>query len=166
MQILLITTLPNKIHNHLQRKEGVNLKVVDCSQFVLKEKEYRAFSAIKNAVLSAIHDYIDEGGVDMIITYRCPFILPLDIFEHTTKGAYNIHPSLLPKYPGANPWKDIYDNNEHVSGVTLHVIDKGVDSGKILFQYKFEMDLEKDIKYHQKIVEEHACKMIDDLLFA
>ena len=165
MQILLITTLPNKIHNHLQRKEDVNLKVVDCSQFVSKKEKGRDLAEVKSSVLLSIRSIINEINIDVIITYRCPFILPPDIFKHTTKGAYNIHPSLLPKYPGLNPWKGIYDSKERESGVTLHVIDEGVDTGTIVLQRKFDMNLDENIQWHRQLVEDYACQMLDDILF-
>lgn len=165
MLILLITTLPNKIHNYLQRKEDANLKVVDCSQFVLQKEKGREFGEIKSSVLLAIRSILEKNDMDIIITYRCPFILPPDIFNHTAKGSYNIHPSLLPKYPGLNPWKGIYNNKERESGVTLHVIDEGVDTGTIVLQRKFDMNLDENIQWHQQLVEDYACQMLDDILF-
>lgn len=165
MQILLITTLPNRVHNHLKRKEDVNLKVVDCSQFVSEKENGSDFAAIKNSVLLAIRYILDENDIDILITYRCPFILSPDIFKHPSKGSYNIHPSLLPKYPGLNPWKNIYNNKERESGVTLHVIDEGVDSGTIVLQRKFDMNLNENIQWHQQLVEDYACQMLDDILF-
>ena len=165
MQILFITTLPNKIYNHLQRKEDVNLKVVDCSLFVSQKERGRDFAEVKSSVLLAIRSILNENDIDIIIAYRCPFLLPPDILKHTVKGSYNIHPSLLPKYPGLNPWKGIYNNKERESGVTLHVIDEGVDTGTIVLQRKFDMNLDENIQWHQQLVEDYACQMLDDILF-
>lgn len=164
MRILLITTLPNKIYNHLQLREDVNLEVVDCSQYVLRKEHGGGFAELKSSALSAIRGIVVAIEIDYIITYRCPFILPPDIYKHVAKGAYNIHPSLLPKYPGLNPWKDIYNNQERESGVTIHVIDEGVDSGTIVRQRKFDMKLNETIQWHQQLVEDYACQMIDDIL--
>jgi folate-dependent phosphoribosylglycinamide formyltransferase PurN len=73
---------------------------------------------------------------------------------------------MLPKYPGANPWKGIYENKEKESGVTIHVIDEGIDTGTIIAQRKMDIDIGKDIKWHQNIVEKKAIEMLYDILFA
>jgi len=46
----------------------------------------------------------------------------------------NIHPSLLPKYPGATAQKDAFDAGEKVSGFTIHFVDESLDGGKIIYQ--------------------------------
>ncbi len=51
----------------------------------------------------------------------------------------NIHPSLLPKYPGAHAQKDAFDAHERVSGYTVHLVDESLDGGKILHQEKVDI---------------------------
>ena len=46
----------------------------------------------------------------------------------------NIHPSLLPKYPGAHAIKDAFEAKEKETGVTIHFVDEDVDSGPIILQ--------------------------------
>lgn len=160
MQILFVTTTPNRILEYLQGRKEVTLNVVDCSQ-IFSQKETK--ENVKRKLLSAIRTVIDTENVDMVLTYRCPCIIPQNIYGKARKGAFNIHPSLLPKYAGANPWIAIYNNKEKKSGVTLHVIDNGIDTGRIIFQREFDMRLDKDIKYHQDIVEKNACEMLNEL---
>ncbi len=46
----------------------------------------------------------------------------------------NVHPSLLPKYPGIHAHEEVLAAKEKESGMTIHLIDEGVDTGKILMQ--------------------------------
>jgi len=50
----------------------------------------------------------------------------------------NIHPSLLPAYPGLDAYRRAFENRDSISGVTLHLVDEEVDSGAILMQESFE----------------------------
>lgn len=51
----------------------------------------------------------------------------------------NIHPSLLPKYPGSHAQKDAFDAGEKVSGYTIHYVDSTLDGGKIIYQEKVDI---------------------------
>ncbi len=59
-------------------------------------------------------------------------------------GAYprriiNIHPSLLPKYPGLRAWEQALAAGETVSGCTVHCVDEGVDTGEIIAQAEVDV---------------------------
>lgn len=44
------------------------------------------------------------------------------------------------------------------------MIDEGVDTGAIVLQRKFEMNLDENVRWHQKLVEDYACRMLEDIL--
>ena len=52
----------------------------------------------------------------------------------------NIHPAYLPNFPGAHGIKDAYEAKAKETGVTIHYVDEGVDTGEIIHQEKFEID--------------------------
>ena len=65
----------------------------------------------------------------------------------------NIHPSLLPKYQGLHAFERCFESNDEEGGITLHFVDAGVDTGKIITQEKFKKQgtLEAFIQAGQKI---------------
>lgn len=60
--------------------------------------------------------------------------LLVDTFRHRI---VNIHPSLLPIYPGVNSYHRAFEDKVSESGVTIHLVDAGIDTGPILLQEKF-----------------------------
>ncbi len=124
MFILLVTTSTNAVRAALEREKTIKLLTIDCATLGVN-------------VLEAIERIFHDSIPDLLITYRCPYILPKRIFEQCHIGSFNIHPSLLPKYPGLNPWDKIFHNKERESGVTLHQMTKHVDAGNIIFQSSF-----------------------------
>jgi len=52
----------------------------------------------------------------------------------------NLHPSLLPKYPGLNTVKRAIEAGEKETGCTIHLVDRGVDTGKILHQSRVPIE--------------------------
>lgn len=52
----------------------------------------------------------------------------------------NVHPSLLPAYPGLHGYERAYEDGVKISGVTVHLVDAGLDTGKVILQEAFERD--------------------------
>lgn len=65
--------------------------------------------------------------------------IPNDFFNLFTKGVFNIHPSLLPKHGGADPFFWIILNNETENGTTLHKATDVLDYGEIYLQTKYKV---------------------------
>lgn len=125
--VLFVTTLHNAVRNYLEQAQDISLHTVECSE------NY-------DTVGARLEKAAGECSPDLIITYRCPYIIPRRIYSLAAKGAYNIHPSLLPAYAGLNPWDEIFKKKETVGGVTLHRINDRIDGGEIIFQKAFPIN--------------------------
>ncbi len=115
-----------------------DVKNNEVEKFAIENKiEYTYDDSRKQKIL-----YIEklnqiEGEYLISVNYR--YILEREIFE-IQKYAVNIHGSLLPKYRGRTPnvWSII--NGEKYSGVTVHLIDDGIDTGDIVKQIKIKIE--------------------------
>lgn len=72
---------------------------------------------------------------DVLLTYSFQHILPAPYFSFCV--GINLHPSLLPAYPGLNPWMEQWRDGVHTGGFTVHRLAEQVDSGAVLGQVAF-----------------------------
>jgi len=79
-------------------------------------------------------DIFYQLNPEMVVVAAFGQILPKDIIEFPKLGCLNIHPSLLPKYRGAAPLNWSIIRGEPKTGVTIMLMDEGMDSGDILLQ--------------------------------
>jgi len=64
----------------------------------------------------------------------------------------NVHPSLLPSFPGLQAWKQALDHGVKVTGVTVHYVDQGVDSGPVIAQEPVPIiDDDTNASLHERI---------------
>ena len=77
---------------------------------------------------------------DLLITCHFQKILDENIIKIPKVGCINLHPSLLPRYRGMAPQHWSIINGDSETGITIHFIDSGVDTGKIIIQKKIKID--------------------------
>ena len=75
-----------------------------------------------------------DAGVDLIVLAGFMRILKGDFLRAFQNRVVNIHPSLLPAFPGLEAWKQALDYGVKITGCTVHFVDQGVDSGPIIAQ--------------------------------
>ena len=82
---------------------------------------------------------LEEFKPDLILSLYGRRIFPEGILSIASRGAVNLHPSLLPDYKGcfSAPWVII--NGEDETGITFHEMDAGIDTGRILMQKKVKV---------------------------
>jgi phosphoribosylglycinamide formyltransferase 1 len=77
---------------------------------------------------------LTEARVDLIVLAGFMRILKGEFLRAFANRVVNIHPSLLPAFPGLEAWKQALDYGVKVTGCTVHFVDQGIDSGPILGQ--------------------------------
>ncbi len=91
-----------------------------------------------------IMSVLEEHGIEAVILSGYMRILS-PLFVRQWQGRLlNIHPSLLPKYPGAHAHRDALADGATVTGCTVHLVDEGVDTGQILAQSQLEIHPDDD----------------------
>ncbi|HTL27668.1 MAG TPA: formyltetrahydrofolate deformylase [Tepidisphaeraceae bacterium] len=81
---------------------------------------------------------------DLIVLARYMRILPAEIIANFRSRIINIHPSLLPYFPGANPYKQAYDSGVRVHGCTAHFVTEQLDEGPVILQDVFHINVGVD----------------------
>jgi phosphoribosylglycinamide formyltransferase-1 len=77
---------------------------------------------------------LQGAGVDLVALAGFMRVLKGDFLRAFPQRVVNIHPSLLPAFPGLEAWKQALDHGVKVTGCTVHFVDQGIDSGPIIAQ--------------------------------
>jgi formyltetrahydrofolate deformylase len=81
---------------------------------------------------------------DLIVLARYMRILPNNIISHFPSKIINIHPSLLPFFPGAAPYRQAYESGVRVHGCTAHFVTEQLDQGPVILQDVFHINVGSD----------------------
>lgn len=106
----------------------------------------------ERAYVAALRD----AQVDLLVLAGFMRVLKGEFLKAFEGRIVNIHPSLLPSFPGLEAWKQALDHGVKVTGCTVHFVDAGVDSGAIIGQQTVEVrDDDTPETLHQRI---HAAE--------
>jgi len=87
---------------------------------------------------------LQTHAVDLIVLARYMRILPTRIVAAFKHKIINIHPSLLPYFPGAAPYKQAYESGVRVHGCTAHFVTEQLDEGPVIMQDVFHINVGSD----------------------
>ena len=116
------------------KKENLNSAFLNHKNFSSRESFDQALSEL-----------LFKHEVDLIVLAGFMRILSNSFIEKFHRKIINIHPSLLPKYPGLKTHEKVINNKDKYHGVTIHLVDEGLDSGPIIAQARFEATKYKDV---------------------
>ncbi|HME87835.1 MAG TPA: phosphoribosylglycinamide formyltransferase [Chthoniobacterales bacterium] len=75
-----------------------------------------------------------DAGVELVVLAGFMRVLKSPMLEAFPRRIINIHPSLLPKFPGLEAWKQAFAAGETVTGCTVHYVDEQIDHGDVIAQ--------------------------------
>ena len=132
------------------KRHGIPCQYLDCAPWKTKlegQAEDRCIEILRGA------------GVDTVVLAGFMRIVKPGLLAAFPNRVLNIHPALLPAFPGVHSWKQALDYGCKVAGVTVHFVDGGTDTGPIIVQKAVPV-LEDDTPetLHARIqVEEHKA---------
>ena len=134
------------------KKEAYGLaraKKSNIPTIVIEHQNYENREEFDNALLQSLQKY----NPDLIVLAGFMRILTPVFIKPYLGKLINIHPSLLPKYPGLNTHQKVIDNKDTEHGVTVHFVDENLDGGLICAQSTMKVESD-DIETLEKRIHE------------
>jgi phosphoribosylglycinamide formyltransferase 1 len=120
---LLLSDNPDAFALERAGRRGIPTKVIELKDY----PERHSFDA-------AIKDTLLQSGIDLVVLAGYMKLVGKEILDEFPGRIMNIHPALLPSFPGEHGVADALEHGVKISGVTVHFVDEGLDSGPIIVQ--------------------------------
>lgn len=91
---------------------------------------------LEPAVEMELVKLLRDAGVELVVLAGFMRVLKQPMLTAFPRRIINLHPSLLPKFPGIEAWKQALEAGEKITGCSVHYVDAGIDSGEIIAQRK------------------------------
>lgn len=138
-------------------RRGIEVACVAASRSEARALERAARAGVERAVFAiaahrdraardrALADWLAERRVDLLVLAGWMEILGSDFIHRFERRIVNIHPSLLPAFRGVHAIEQALGYGVKVTGVTVHFVDEGVDSGPIILQEPLDLSYCRDV---------------------
>jgi phosphoribosylglycinamide formyltransferase-1 len=111
----------------------------------------------------AMAAWLEERDVGLVVLAGFMELLGAAFVRRFAGRIVNVHPSLLPAFPGVRPIEDALEYGVRVMGVTVHFVDEGVDSGPIILQEAFDpVPYARDIEAVESRVHEIEHRLLPE----
>ena len=94
---------------------------------------------------AALADWLEDHGAELVVLAGFMELLSPAFVRRFPGRVVNVHPSLLPAFPGVRSIEQALDYGVRVTGVTVHFVDEGMDSGPIILQETVRLPYAPDI---------------------
>lgn len=115
----------------IARAQGLGVEVV-----LIEGKKFSSKQAFEAALLAQL----EEKKIDWILLAGFMRILSPAFVRRWDKRILNIHPALLPAFPGVDAIRQAYEAKVKETGVTVHYVDEGIDTGPVILQRKVRVE--------------------------
>ncbi len=122
---IVISDFPDAGILNLARERGMRAEYLPPGRFKTK---------LEPEVEQKLARMLTEAGVELVILAGYMRMVKAPLLEAFPGRIVNIHPSLLPAYPGLEAWKQALQDGAPVSGCTVHFVDEGMDTGPTIAQ--------------------------------
>lgn len=109
---------------------------------------------------AALGNWLDDHDVDLVVLAGFMEVLSGPLIRRFEGRIVNVHPSLLPAFPGVRAIEQALEYGVRVAGVTVHFVDEGVDSGPVILQEAFELPYARDIETVEERVHEIEHRLL------
>jgi phosphoribosylglycinamide formyltransferase-1 len=147
---LVLADVPDAKILERARRHSIPCEYLDCAPWKTK---------LEGPAEDKCIEMLKTAGVDTVVLAGFMRIVKPKLLSAFPDRVLNIHPALLPAFPGVHSWAQALDYGCKVAGVTVHFVDAGTDSGPIIVQKAVEV-LEDDTpeSLHARIqVQEHIA---------
>ncbi len=145
------------------RADAAGLKIAQSAGIATQAIDHREYIK-RDDFDQALMQTIDSLQPDLIVLAGFMRILGEEFVDHFEGKLINIHPSLLPKYPGLNTHQRVLDNHESTHGASIHYVNNELDGGSVVLQVKVDVLAEDtaDTLAARVLEQEHAlyCQVI------
>jgi phosphoribosylglycinamide formyltransferase-1 len=117
------------------RAAGVETAVFEAADYADRSERDRRMAS-----------YLRERGVQLVVLAGYMQLLDPAFLAQFPQAVINVHPALLPAFPGPHPIEDQIAYGVKISGVTVHFVDDGVDTGPIILQEAVRLPYTRDDK--------------------
>jgi phosphoribosylglycinamide formyltransferase-1 len=97
--------------------------------------------------------WLEEHDVDLVVLAGYMHLLTKPFLDRFPERIVNVHPSLLPQFPGPHAIEDALAAGAEETGVTVHVVDEGLDTGPILAQERVPIEPRETLEERIQAVE-------------
>lgn len=111
---------------------------------------------------AALGDWLAERGAGLVVLAGFMELLTAGFTRRFEGRVINVHPALLPSFPGLHAIERALDHGVRVTGVTVHFVDEGVDSGPIILQRAIELAYPADIDAVERRIHEVEHELLPE----
>ena len=150
---VVISNKPNAKGLQIAKKMGIQTEVIDSSKYKGKRQQF------DKEVIATLQKYKITPSNGLVCLAGFMRIISPHFIKEYKNRILNIHPALLPSFPGLDAQKQAIDFGAKFSGCTVHFVDEGVDTGPIILQEIVKVSVNDSEKMLSKkiLVEEHKA---------